>query len=359
MRKAFNHSIHPVRCFFCFFLLSLFSFHSSAYAAAASYFDTVQKIFIGYYQRPADPAGLIYWAQRLAVSGGNPTAILEGFASSKESQDLYHTIDGSSISVVVNDIYLALFNHSADEAGRNYYVDGFNTGRFTAATIMLNILNGASNEDLLSVNHKLAAAKLFTETIDPDLDGSNFQVTYTGDGDILAARNFLTLYATSMKAPTQAETTAYLRTHIADTGDAILRAAPTPRFVDQGDGTILDTVSNLIWLKDANCFGTQEWTSAMEKADALASGQCGLSDGSRARDWHLPYVQELRAVVDSGYRFTELNSAGFSNVQADFYWSSNTSDCALNAYNVNLIDGLMYNDAKLSNLYLWPVRAGR
>ena len=33
--------------------------------AYTDYFDTVEKIYIAYYQRPADPSGLIYWAARL------------------------------------------------------------------------------------------------------------------------------------------------------------------------------------------------------------------------------------------------------------------------------------------------------
>lgn len=364
MRKTVNYSINLIRCLFCFFLLSFFSFHSNVYAAAASYFDTVQKIYIGYYQRPADPGGLIYWAGRLDATGGNLTEIIEEFANSPESQALYGTINSTSIGNVLEEIYQSLLGRPADADGKDYYVAGFNAGRFTAATIMKNLIDGIgpTGVDRTTFDNKLAAANLFTTTIDPGLDGINFQATYSGDGDRIAGRNFLAWDATSMKVPTQAETTAYIRTNIANLDDAIgtdTAVTSASRFIDNGNGTILDTVSKLIWLKDANCFGVQEWANAMEKSDSLANGQCGLSDGSKARDWHLPYVQELQMVVDAGYRFTDLNSAGFSNVQADFYWSSNTSDCALNAYDVNMIDGLMYNDAKISSLYVWPVRAAR
>jgi len=222
VRKTFIYSINLIGCCFCFFLLSFFSFHSNAYPATSSYFDTVQKIYIGYYQRPADPGGLIYWSDRLNTSNGNLTDIIDAFANSEESSALYGTINGSSISNVVNNIYLALFNRYADEGGRNYYVNNFNAGKFpdgrrcTAGTIVLDILNGAVESDLLSVNNKLAAAKLFTGTIDPDLDGSNFQATYSGDGDNIAGRNFLTLYATATNVPTQDETTSYIQINIAD-----------------------------------------------------------------------------------------------------------------------------------------------
>jgi hypothetical protein len=118
------------------------------YSAPSIYYDTVQKIYIGYYQRAADPAGLIYWADKLNASNGNLTEIIDAFANSSESQGLYGTINSSSISSVVNSIYLALFNRNADEGGRNYYVNNYNAGKFpegrscTAGTIVLaNISN--------------------------------------------------------------------------------------------------------------------------------------------------------------------------------------------------------------------------
>ncbi len=218
--KKIIYSINRIGCLFCFFLLSFFSFLSNAYPAPSSYFDTVQKIFIGYYQRPADPGGLIYWVGKLNNSGGNLNEIIEAFANSAESQALYGTINGVTIYNVVDGIYNALFSRGAEQNGLNFYVNGFNLGLFTPATIMLNVLYGAQNEDLQCVNNKLAAANLFTRTIDPELDGTNLQATYAGDPDATAGRNFLALFA--CQVPTQAETTAYIKDHIADQGDPIL-----------------------------------------------------------------------------------------------------------------------------------------
>jgi len=48
------------------------------------------------------------------------------------------------------------------------------------------------------------------------------------------------------------------------------------RFVDLGNGTVRDTSTGLIWLKNANCFGTKAWQDAMDTAASLADGQCGL-----------------------------------------------------------------------------------
>src|SRR5215475_11535304 len=55
-------------------------------------------------------------------------------------------------------------------------------------------------------------------------------------------------------------------------------AWPTPRFTDNNNGTITDNLTGLIWLKNASCFGTQVWDTAITSANGLANGQCGLSD---------------------------------------------------------------------------------
>jgi hypothetical protein len=187
------------------------------------FFDTVQKAFIGYYQRPADPGGLIYWAERLNSSTGNLTEIIGAYANSPEAQALYGTINSNNIGNVVDSIYMALFHRHSETEGLNYYIDGFNAGHFTAATIMLNVLDGAQNSDLASVNNKLTAANLFTKTIDPELDGTNFQVTYAGEGDVINARSFLdSVTQDPATIPTQNATTTYMKSNIADPGDPIL-----------------------------------------------------------------------------------------------------------------------------------------
>ena len=189
-------------------------------SGANTYFDAVQKIYIGYYQRPADPAGLIYWANDFLKY--SLTDLIKPFASAPESQKLYGTIDNNNIESVINQIYNSLFGRDAEPDGLKYWADEFRAGVHTPATIMLNILFGARDADLQSINNKVIAANLFTSTIDPDLDGSNFQATYAGAGDNIAGRNFLTWYATSVKVPTQAEITLFIKNNIANPGDPIL-----------------------------------------------------------------------------------------------------------------------------------------
>ncbi|RKZ74987.1 MAG: hypothetical protein DRQ57_09055 [Gammaproteobacteria bacterium] len=53
-------------------------------------------------------------------------------------------------------------------------------------------------------------------------------------------------------------------------------STPTPsssnRYTDNGNGTVTDNRSGLIWLKNANCFERQNWETAMQSAANLANG---------------------------------------------------------------------------------------
>ena len=74
------------------------------------------------------------------------------------------------------------------------------------------------------------------------------------------------------------------------------------RYVECGNGTVTDTVTGVIFLQQADCFGTfssqaVNYTTAQEIAAALADGQCGLSDGSRPGDWRLLTLEEAESMI--------------------------------------------------------------
>ena len=51
--------------------------------------NLVQKAYIAYYGRPADPAGLAFWASDLEANGLRLERIINAFGNSAESQALY------------------------------------------------------------------------------------------------------------------------------------------------------------------------------------------------------------------------------------------------------------------------------
>ena len=114
-----------------------------------------------------------------------------------------------------------------------------------------------------------------------------------------------------------------------------------PRFTDNADGTVKDNLTGLIWLKDAGCLGYQTWTEALSNSNTLASGACGLTDGSVAGAWRLPNFKELQSLIDFGQYVPALPVGHpFSGVQSDTYWSSTTGAYLPDlAWIVSLYDG--------------------
>jgi hypothetical protein len=146
---------------------------------------------------------------------------------------------------------------------------------------------------------------------------------------------------------------------------------PNPRFTDNGDGTVTDNTTGLIWLKDANCYGPRKWSQAIAAANGLAAFYCGLGDGSSAGDWRLPNVRELLSLLHYGvYEPALPNTSGTGKwtdgdpfvgvVSSAYYWTS--SDLLVNplaARCVDMANGLSGGCTKESNFYVWPVRGGQ
>lgn len=119
---------------------------------------------------------------------------------------------------------------------------------------------------------------------------------------------------------------------------------------DNGNGTV--TVNGLVWLKDAGCLGKMNWNDARTRPKSLADGQCGLSDKSKAGDWRLPTLDELKAMY--------AVKSQFKNVQANGYWSSSTiAGLTGKAWLVSMNSGYVYYFSKANDYYVWPVRAGQ
>ncbi|MDB4442342.1 DUF1566 domain-containing protein [bacterium] len=137
-------------------------------------------------------------------------------------------------------------------------------------------------------------------------------------------------------------------------------AWPDPRFTDNGDGTVTDKLTGLIWLKDLTCIGLGEWLDAFNECDALKSGDCGLTDGSSEGDWRLPNIRELYSLIDLGnYNMALPQGHPFIGIQYTSYWSSSTAaHHTLSSWTVFAHNGTVSILAKANLTRFWPVRGG-
>jgi len=141
---------------------------------------------------------------------------------------------------------------------------------------------------------------------------------------------------------------------------------PASRFMDNGQ-TITDTLTGLMWTKDANAPGPDGCVphSAKIWQEAIDHVKC-LNNSSFLgfNDWRLPNVRELRSLIHYGHSspsvWLKQQDQGFINVQAAYYWSSSSFVLFLkNAWAVGLWSGGVEVQPKSDSLYIWPVRAGR
>ncbi len=244
--------------------------------------------------------------------------------------------------------------------------DGLYSGSKTAT---------ASDTDLVTGNIK-AGANIFgvagkTEVVDTTSGDATAADIATGnkawvDGSEITGTASISAYPAPVEKTGQ--TTSYAT---GDDGDLEPGVAwSSPRFTDNGNGTVTDNLTGLIWLKDADAGdGTETWANALSICNSLANGQQGLSDGSSAGDWRLPTVKELQSLIDYGlYNPALCDTAGtgqwsagdpFNNVQSSYYWSGTTyASGTAAAWVVYLPSGTVIYATKTYTRNVWPVRGG-
>ncbi len=140
------------------------AFEYSPVAGPSSYsLEYVQKAYVAYYGRPADPAGLDYWAARMDASGGTLDAIIAAFGTSAEFTQRY---GGLSNAELVTTIYRQALSRDPDPAGLDFYVNALATGQKTLQTITLDVINGAVGPvDSATVASKLDVAGYYTSRV--------------------------------------------------------------------------------------------------------------------------------------------------------------------------------------------------
>jgi len=133
--------------------------------------DLIQKIYIGYFGRAGDPAGLQYWVERSAA-GLSDAAIAQSFSVQPEATAMYGFLAAPSLNMgreeFLNSVYQNLFGRDIDAEGEAYWLGQMNNGR-PVGGIILDITNGAQNtslgQDLTVVTNKLAVANYYTEKV--------------------------------------------------------------------------------------------------------------------------------------------------------------------------------------------------
>jgi len=131
----------------------------------------------------------------------------------------------------------------------------------------------------------------------------------------------------------------------------LLCASARAGLVDNGDGTVSDTSTGLMWQK-ATASGTYTWKQALAYCENLSL--------AGHHDWRLPDRNELQSLVDYSRYNPSINTAYFPDTVASYYWSSTTNAYYTGyAWIVRFNFGIVLEYNKTSYYYVRAVRSGQ
>jgi hypothetical protein len=144
--------------------------------------------------------------------------------------------------------------------------------------------------------------------------------------------------------------------------DDIPASAPDSRFTANGDGTVTDRATGLIWkqcaegLSGADCLTgsatTFAWQAALQHAEAAVFAGSSL--------WRLPNKKELASLVEQRCYAPAINSRFFPNTPSSWFWSSSPyAYYAYGAWGVDFDSGLVSYDGKSNANDVRLVRGGQ
>jgi hypothetical protein len=123
----------------------------------------------------------------------------------------------------------------------------------------------------------------------------------------------------------------------------------TERLVDNGDGTVTDGASGLVWEQDDA--GLMTWAGALTYCEGLALGG--------ADDWRLPNIKEHLLLPEETLYDPAVDPVKFPSGTVDLFWASTT--CASDpqyAFIVGSGDGYVYSSDRSIQRHVRCVRGG-
>ncbi len=155
--------------------------------------------------------------------------------------------------------------------------------------------------------------------------------------------------------------------------DGELQKGVTNSFTDNGDGTVTDNLTGLMWEKLSDDGTIHDKDNTYTWADAFASKVATLNSSVFAgfSDWRVPNRKELDTLVNleavNPSTFSAFNTScsaactvlTCSCTRSDYHWSSTTVEALpYDAWVVNFFLGETFNNFKSTTYFVRAVRAG-
>ena len=126
--------------------------------------DSVTELYLGFFGRTPDTAGLSYWATQIA-NGTSPLEVAKGFAQSGEFIAQYSNL---SAGAQITQIYQDILNRAPDASGAQYWTSKLSSGT-PIGEIVWDLVNASFNQqgtpDGLLVQGKISAAEVLASPV--------------------------------------------------------------------------------------------------------------------------------------------------------------------------------------------------
>jgi hypothetical protein len=155
--------------------------------------------------------------------------------------------------------------------------------------------------------------------------------------------------------------------------DGDIQAGASLLYADNGDGTITDMNTGLMWEKksDDGSIHDKDTTYTWDNAFAVHVAALNTASFAGHTDWRMPNAKELQSIVNYENASPSVSPAFNSGcvpactvltcscTVANFYWSSTTrANAPQNAWGVYFLDGFVSPVLESNFIYVRAVRGG-
>ena len=151
--------------------------------------DAVQRLYVAYFNRPADPIGMQLYESKLpsdrVATQAELTAIGEEFFS--PSPEYSANFDGLSSAQTVDKLYQNIFGRPAEADGLIYWALELDNKTITIAELATTLTYSAQGDDALVVANRIEAANSFTQALNEPSEITG----YAGPAAAASARTWL------------------------------------------------------------------------------------------------------------------------------------------------------------------------
>jgi len=203
----------------------------------------VQRLYVAYFNRPADPVSLAVYEAMLPTDREATQAELQVIAETYFSPSAEYTTNfaGKSNTQIVDQLYQNIFGRSAEADGLISWAAKLADGSITVAELALQLSFSAQGTDADVVNARIEAATSFTNGLDTAAEITG----YSGNDAAADGKTYLAQISGALPTTT-ADITAQKDAAIAGVDASILTAVSDAPTVVAGETTTLTTGADTV-----------------------------------------------------------------------------------------------------------------